>query len=122
MKLVPNAFYIYVSDIERSTAFYESLFEITPVFSSPFYVAYGIDDGITMALWAGNSGALEGNPVRTTELGLNINLQPAEIDALYECWLEHGATTVEAPYDAVFGRTFLVADPDGNLIRMAPVD
>jgi hypothetical protein len=25
-------------------------------------------------------------------------------------------------YDAVFGRTFVVADPDGNLIRFSPVD
>jgi predicted enzyme related to lactoylglutathione lyase len=29
---------------------------------------------------------------------------------------------VEAPHDAVFGRTFVATDPDGNLIRVSPVD
>lgn len=29
---------------------------------------------------------------------------------------------VDEPYDAVFGRTFVIADPDGNLIRVSPVD
>jgi hypothetical protein len=31
-------------------------------------------------------------------------------------------TVVKRPYDDVFGRTFVVADLDGNLIRVAPVD
>lgn len=122
MKLVPNAFYIYVSDVNRSTAFYESLFEIKPIFTSPRYVAYGIGDGITVALWSGASNALESNPPRTSELGMNMTLTPEEIDALYARWTELGASTVEAPHDAIFGRTFVVADPDGNLIRVAPVD
>ena len=26
------------------------------------------------------------------------------------------------PYEEVFGTTFVVADPDGNLIRVAPID
>ncbi|MFE2031548.1 glyoxalase, partial [Streptomyces hygroscopicus] len=25
-------------------------------------------------------------------------------------------------HDAVFGRTFVITDPDGNLIRVSPVD
>jgi hypothetical protein len=29
---------------------------------------------------------------------------------------------VEEPHDEVFGRTFVVADPDGNLIRVSPID
>ncbi len=28
---------------------------------------------------------------------------------------------VEEPHDDVFGRTFVIADPDGNLIRVSPV-
>ena len=29
---------------------------------------------------------------------------------------------MEEPHDDVFGRTFVVTDPDGNLIRVSPVD
>ncbi|ERS63191.1 hypothetical protein HMPREF1257_01385 [Corynebacterium sp. KPL1814] len=28
---------------------------------------------------------------------------------------------MQPPYDDVFGRTFVVADPDGNLFRVSPV-
>lgn len=122
MNLVPNAFYMYVSDAEKSTKFYSSLFDMQPVFSSPNYVAFAIGEGITFAIWAGASAALESNPPRTAELGMNLNLEPDELDAIYNRWLGLGAITVEAPHDAIFGRTFVVADPDGNLIRVAPVD
>ena len=122
MNLVPNAFYLYVTDAARSTEFYQKLFEMEPVFTSPFYVAFEIADGVTFAVWAGASDALANNPPRTSELGMNVSLPPEELDAIYTKWIELGATTVEAPHDAVFGRTFVVADPDGNLIRVAPVD
>jgi hypothetical protein len=29
---------------------------------------------------------------------------------------------VQKPHDAVFGRSFVIADPDGNLIRVSPID
>ena len=33
-----------------------------------------------------------------------------------------GRHVVEEPHDEVFGRTFFIAHPDGNLIRVSPVD
>ncbi|WP_373408565.1 VOC family protein [Rathayibacter tritici] len=33
-----------------------------------------------------------------------------------------GVHVVEEPHDDVFGRTSVVADPDGTLIRVSPVD
>jgi hypothetical protein len=44
------------------------------------------------------------------------------VDAVYERWAAKKVTVVEEPHDEVFGRTFVVADPDGNLIRVSPVD
>lgn len=122
MKLVPNAFYIYVSDMKRSTAFYEELFDISRTFDSPGFVSYRIGDGIDLALWSGHNDALTNAGSRTSELGLAITMAPEDTDALYTTWLGLGATEVEAPHDAIFGRTFVVADPDGNLIRVAPQD
>ena len=36
----PNLQLIYVSDIERSTFFYKTIFKKDPVFTSPRYVAF----------------------------------------------------------------------------------
>lgn len=47
---------------------------------------------------------------------------PAAVDDLYWAWVAKGARVVEEPHDDVFGRTFVVADPDGNLIRVSPID
>lgn len=44
------------------------------------------------------------------------------IDRQYREWVAKGVTVLEEPHDAVFGRTFVVADLDGSLIRVAPVD
>ena len=33
-----------------------------------------------------------------------------------------GVHVTEEPHDDVFGRTFVIANPDGNLIRVSPVD
>ncbi|WP_413463163.1 VOC family protein [Brevibacterium sp. FME37] len=44
------------------------------------------------------------------------------MDSLFEKWMGKGVTVINEPYDEVFGRTFVVADPDGNLIRVSPVD
>lgn len=43
-------------------------------------------------------------------------------DDRYAQWSAKGVTVIEEPHDDVFGRTFVIADPDGNLIRVSPVD
>ena len=122
MKLVPNAFLIYVTDVEKSTAFYESIFDMKAVFTSPAYVAFEPSPGVTFALWSRHGASLPRETPRTSELGINLNMRSEEIDDLYARWIEKGATPVDPPYDDQFGHTFVVADPDGNLIRVAPVD
>ena len=44
------------------------------------------------------------------------------VDAVYKEWVAKGVTVVEEPHNDVFGRTFMISDPDGNLIRVSPVD
>lgn len=118
----PNLFLIYVQDAEAATAFYSDLFDIEPVFTSPRYVAFGVAPGTLFALWTGrNEHAVPTTP-RVSEVGLMIPGSAAAIDEVYERWSTKNVTVIEEPYDDVFGRTFVVADPDGNLIRVAPVD
>ena len=39
-----------------------------------------------------------------------------EVDDIFTDWVAKGVAVVQKPHDAVFGRTFVIADPDGNLI------
>ena len=47
----PNLFLTYVTDAQRSTAFYSDLFSIQPTFTSPRYVAFEIAPGVLFAIW-----------------------------------------------------------------------
>lgn len=118
----PNLFLIYVSDAEAATAFYGSLFEIEPTFTSPRYVAFEVATGVLFALWTGRNEHATPKTPRTSELGLMVPGPSAAVDETYARWVAKGVRVVEEPYDDVFGRTFVVADPDGNLIRVSPVD
>ena len=51
----PNLFMTYVSDAERSTAFYRNLFDIQPDFTSPRYVAFEVAPGVLFAIWTGDN-------------------------------------------------------------------
>lgn len=123
----PNLFLLYVSDAEASTAFYAELFAIDPVFVTPRYVAFEVAPGVLFSLWSGLDGrdaAASTDPAtpRTSEVGLMLEGGPERIDEVFAQWRGMGARVVEAPHDAVFGRTFVIADPDGNLVRVCPRD
>lgn len=118
----PNLFLIYVSDAERATRFYRDLFGIEPVTVTPRYVAFEVAPNVLFAIWTGRADSVTPATPRTSEVGLMITGSAAAVDDLYADWLAKGATVVEEPHDDVFGRTFVVADPDGNLVRVSPVD
>lgn len=118
----PNLFLTYVTDVERATAFYRDLFELEPVMLTPRYVPFEIAPGVTFAVWGARAEAVASDPVRTSEIGLNLEGGPAAIEARHAEWVAKGVRIVEPPHDDVFGRTFVAADPDGNLIRVSPVD
>ncbi|GAA1679792.1 VOC family protein [Glycomyces endophyticus] len=118
----PNIFIVYVSDAPAAARFYGDLFDMTPVFETPGYIAFDLAPGISLSLWGRASVDLAANPVRTSELCVAEPGGSDAIDALFEAWKAKGVTIVDEPRDEVFGRTFVAADPDGNLIRVAPVD
>lgn len=118
----PNLFLVYVTDVERSTAFYRDLFEIEPITLTPRYVPFAVAPGVLFALWSGRAESVSPGTPRSFEVGLMIPGGGAGVDEVYEKWTAKGVAVVEKPHDDVFGRTFVVADPDGNLIRVSPVD
>jgi predicted enzyme related to lactoylglutathione lyase len=118
----PNLFLIYVSNAEAATAFYSDLFDIKPTFTSPAYVAFEVAPGVLFGLWSRRSEHAVPATPRTSEVGLMVPRSGSSVDDVYAHWTGKGVHVVEEPYDDVFGRTFVIADPDGNLIRVSPVD
>lgn len=118
----PNLFLIYITDVGRSTEFYRALFEIEPVMRTPRYVPFEVAPGVLFALWSGSSETIDSSTPRTSEVGLMVPGGASAVDTLYSEWLAKSVTVVQEPHDEVFGRTFVIADPDGNLIRVSPVD
>ncbi|QGN31488.1 VOC family protein [Microlunatus sp. Gsoil 973] len=117
----PNLFLIYVTDVERSTRFYSELFGMAPTMVTPRYIPYEVSPGVLFALWSGRADQITDAP-RTSEVGLMLPGGGAKVDKLFADWSAKGATVYQEPYDDVFGRTFVVSDPDGNLIRVSPTD
>ena len=85
-------------------------------------VSFELGGGVWLSLWSRSDVDLAANPPRTSEICLAVEDAPAAVDAIYETWRAKGVRIVAEPSDEVFGRTFVAADPDGNLIRVAPID
>lgn len=118
----PNLFLVYVRDTARATAFYSDLFDITPQFTSPRYVAFEVAPGVLFAVWSGRGEHAAPTAPRLSEVGLMVPGGGTAVDEVYERWLAKGVAVVEEPHEDVFGRTFVITDPDGNLVRVSPVD
>lgn len=117
----PNLQLVYVSNIENSTAFYKTLFKSEPTFITPRYVVFSAGSEAFFALWTGGTTPDPSVP-RFSEIGI---LLPSNenVDHLFEEWQKNpDINIVKKPYTEVFGRTFLVKDPDGHIIRVSPLD
>lgn len=112
---------IYVSDIERSTNFYKMIFKSDPVFTSPRYVAFSAGGEALFAIWTGGDKPDPATP-RFSEIGIMMPTGK-DVDQLFAEWKNNPEIiVVQEPLDAVFGRTFLVKDLDGHIIRVCPLD
>ena len=114
---------VYVSDILRSTDFYKEIFKSAPIFSSPRYVAFAADANAEalFAIWTGGDKP-DMAALRFSEIGIMLSSNE-EVDRLFDEWRNKSEIiVVREPYDEVFGRTFLVKDPDGHIIRICPRD
>jgi len=117
----PNLQLIYVSDIKFSTDFYKKLFNSEPVFTSPRYVAFDAGGKALFALWAGGTTPDVTVP-RYSEIGVMLPTSQ-DVDLLFEEWEKNSDIKVlQVPHTEVFGRTFLIEDPDGHIIRVCPLD
>ncbi len=114
-------FLVYVNDTAASARFYGDLLDMKPDFETPGYITFDLGPGADLALWSDRFDGLSPATPRTSEVCLALP-DGAEVDAKFREWQAKGVTVVQEPHDEPFGRTFVVADPDGNLIRVAPQD
>ncbi|QNP72854.1 VOC family protein [Streptomyces roseirectus] len=116
-------FIVYVTDAPEAARFYADLLQIKPTFESPRYISFDLGGGAALSVWSEQGEGLTPEVRRTSEVCVTLPGGADVIDRRFEEWTaKEGVRVVSAPRDAVFGRTFVVADPDGNLIRVAPVD
>ena len=114
---------IYVSDIEKSTRFYQSLFNTKPVFLSPRYVAFSASASgdALFALWSGGDKPAPKTP-RYQEIGIMLPTDN-DVEKIYSAWKERSDINfVSKIATEVFGQTFLINDPDGHVIRICSAD
>ncbi|MET3589105.1 hypothetical protein ABID23_000175 [Bartonella silvatica] len=119
----PNLQLVYLSNVEYSTTFYKFIFKKEPVFISPRYVAFASSGDALFAIWSGGDVPGENVP-RFSEIGIMLP-HGEDVDKLYVEWQEQTTVKINVlkePYTDVFGRTFLIKDPDGHIIRVCPLD
>ena len=112
---------IYVSDIEYSTVLYTNLLD-EPLVQAPRYVAFKSDNEgkCLFALWSGAEPNKEA--VRSSEIGIMLD-SDHEVDESFDAYKDlPGISVLKKPYTDVFGRTYLLRDPDGHLIRVCSRD
>jgi hypothetical protein len=97
------------------------IFNMEPVFSSPRYVAFTAGGEALFAIWTGGTTP-DIHTQRYSEIGIMLPSNE-EVDNLFKEWQSNvDIMIIQEPHTEVFGRTFLIQDPDGHMIRVCPRD
>lgn len=112
----PERFVIYVSDMERSTAFYRDTLGLPLKFTSPGWTEFN-NGGTTLALhrhMGGNAGAAQPAAGQAT-----LVFVVDELQATYETLKAEGVSFSLEPQKQPSGLTFgVLHDPDGFAITL----
>lgn len=106
---------IYVRDMARSVAFYESL-GLTRSGTGPidaWWNEFAIGDAV-IALHAAGDRAI---PEPSKHLELHLQVPPDELDRLYALCMEKGYPNGGPISEMGFGRFFWITDPDGLWVQ-----
>lgn len=109
----PSLIILYVDDVARSAAFYESLLGTRPVEASPGFAMIPLRGGLGLGLWARDGVAPAAGPAGGGELALTV----ADVDATHADWTARGLPIAQAPVAMDFGRCCVALDPDGHRVR-----
>ncbi len=106
---------LFVSNPQKSSLFYQELFEIKPIEQSPTFVMFALKNGMMLGLWSKYTAEPR---VDALPGAAEICFPTDDVDALYEYWGKKHVIIIQKPTNMDFGRTFVVLDPDGHRIRV----
>ncbi|BFO10261.1 VOC family protein [Serratia rubidaea] len=115
---MPSMTMLYVTQPERSAAFYQRLLGQPPVELSATFALFVLSNGFKFGLWAADG--VEPAPQATgggAEICISCE-QPQQVDALYRQWQALGGVHCHTPAQMDFGYTFVAEDPDGHRLRV----
>ncbi len=120
--LSPNLILLYVADPIRSSEFYQQLLGRSPDVALPSWAAFSFDNGLNLGLWSTSArDFVSAGSGHRAEISFMVT-DAAEVEALYQQWLAQGVIIEQPPFNAIFGRTFVVLDPDGHRLRVCMPD
>lgn len=105
---------LFVSNPQKSSLFYQEIFNIEPIEESPTFVMFALENGVMLGLWSKYTAEPR---VEVPAGALEICFETEDVDVLYEECGKKRVTVAQKPTDMDFGRTFVILDPDGHRIR-----
>lgn len=106
---------LFVDNPQKSSSFYQDLFQLQPIESSPTFVLFALPNGVMLGLWSKHTAEPR---VEASPGAFELCFASEDVDALYHDWGTKSVTVVQKPTDMDFGRTFVILDPDGHRIRI----
>ena len=114
----PNFIILYVDNPAISAAFYADLLDRQAEQLSPSFAMIALGSGVNLGLWAKH--VVEPTATATgggAEIAIEVSGDQVVTD-LHADWSRRGIPVLQAPVSMVFGRTFVVQDPDGHRLRV----
>jgi catechol 2,3-dioxygenase-like lactoylglutathione lyase family enzyme len=109
---------LHVRDLSRSLALYEGLMGVAPERLSPTFASMPLPSGGILEFWQRDAV----DPAPASEPGgfdLTFSVADADtLERLHAAWREAGLAVLLPPSDRIFGRTVVMADPDGHRLRI----
>ncbi|MEO0484846.1 MAG: VOC family protein [Pseudomonadota bacterium] len=109
---------LQVADVAATTAFYRNHFDFDPAFEADWYVHLQSrhDPSVNLAILDAWHDTIP-EPGRGLSKGVILNIEVADVDALYTRVTQAGLRVLKSLRDEPFGqRHFIACDPNGILI------
>jgi catechol 2,3-dioxygenase-like lactoylglutathione lyase family enzyme len=116
--LTPTYYLLHVANPAASARFYAAILGAEPVDASETFVLFVLEKGVKLGLWsAATVRPATGGAAGNLEVGIEAGSAEV-VDQRLAAWKAAGATVLQEPEDMEFGRSAMIADPDGHRIRL----
>ncbi len=110
---------IFVSDMQRSVAFYRDVIGIPLKYETPHWTEFATE-GATLALHKSDTSNLEAEPPGSEKPGTcRAGFQVPNLDEFHQRMLEHNVTCVQEPQETFGVKIAQYLDPDGLTLSVS---